>query len=213
MNQPPNYYAIIPASVRYDKNLKPNAKLLYGEITALCGKEGFCWATNSYFSELYNVSSETISRWISQLSAANYIHVYVEKQEANKRVITIDKNVNTLLTKKSIPIDKKVNSYIRNNNTINNTSEYTRASDFLKNDYAIAFETWALKNRNQINNYDKFLQDFNDTVDIEGLHFTDKILFARLNKFYRNWIEIQNRPLRVVKDETNLDRPELKRIG
>ena len=33
MNETPNYYAIIPANVRY-ADLKPNAKLLYGEITA-----------------------------------------------------------------------------------------------------------------------------------------------------------------------------------
>ena len=34
-----NYYAIIPANVRYDINLKPNEKLLYGEITALSNQK------------------------------------------------------------------------------------------------------------------------------------------------------------------------------
>ena len=33
-----NYYAIIPATVRYDKDLKPAEKLLYGEVTALANK-------------------------------------------------------------------------------------------------------------------------------------------------------------------------------
>ena len=43
----PNYYAIIPAEIRYDKKLTPNSKLLYGEITALANKEGYCWAGNT----------------------------------------------------------------------------------------------------------------------------------------------------------------------
>ena len=66
----PSFYAIIHANVRYDNKLMPKAKLLYGEITALCNKEGNCWATNDYFSQLYKVSTETISRWVSQLKKA-----------------------------------------------------------------------------------------------------------------------------------------------
>ena len=48
-----NYYAIIPANVRYDTNLKPNEKLLYGEITALSNQKGFCYAQNQYFAKLF----------------------------------------------------------------------------------------------------------------------------------------------------------------
>ena len=55
----PNYYAIIPAKVRYDKNLKPAEKILYGELTALSNKNGYCHAKNRYFANLYNVSNET----------------------------------------------------------------------------------------------------------------------------------------------------------
>ncbi len=51
----PNYYAIIPATVRYDTNLKYTKKLLYGEIIALANKSGYCYAQNKYLVDLYNL--------------------------------------------------------------------------------------------------------------------------------------------------------------
>ena len=38
----PNYFSVIPATVRYDEELKPNEKLLYSEKSAVADKEGFC---------------------------------------------------------------------------------------------------------------------------------------------------------------------------
>lgn len=80
------YYAIIPANVRYDKDLAPNAKLLYGEITALCNEKGYCWATNQYFAELYNVSDRTIKNWISQLTDKGYIQRSAKYREGTKEI-------------------------------------------------------------------------------------------------------------------------------
>ena len=124
-----SYYAIIPANVRYDRRLKPNSKLLYGEITALCNERGFCWAGNEYFAELYEVSKETISRWISDLIECGYLTREIIYKEGTNQIINrylrinqypIDEKINT-------PIDEKVkdnNTSFNNtiNNTINNTS-------------------------------------------------------------------------------------------
>ncbi|MDY3939787.1 MAG: helix-turn-helix domain-containing protein [Spirochaetia bacterium] len=91
-----NYYAIIPASVRYDNDLTANAKLLYGEITALCNERGFCWATNSYFAELYGVSKKSVARWISELCEKGYIKINMKYKEDGKtvdsRCISISEN-------------------------------------------------------------------------------------------------------------------------
>ena len=88
----PSYYAIIPADVRYS-NLKPNAKLLYGEITALSSKEGYCFATNNYFAKLYNVTKNTISLWVSQLNKEGFISVELIKkgEQITERRICITK--------------------------------------------------------------------------------------------------------------------------
>lgn len=75
MEEKPNYYAVIPANVRYDNELKANEKLLYGEISALAQKEGKCWASNTYFSKLYSVYPTTISKWIKHLEEKGYIKV------------------------------------------------------------------------------------------------------------------------------------------
>jgi hypothetical protein len=70
----------------------------------------------------------------------------------------------------------------------------SRAINFLKTEYPQRFETdFLMKYKSKIENTKKFAQDFNDTVDQESLEFTDRILFARLGKYSRNWIENQNK--------------------
>lgn len=89
----PNYYAVIPSTVRYDQLLTANAKLLYGEITCLTDQDGNCYAGNEYFAKLYEVSTVSISKWVAQLVSANYISVkYVYKdgtKQILKRIITL----------------------------------------------------------------------------------------------------------------------------
>ena len=71
----PTFYAVIPATVRYSKKVCDGAKLLYGEITALCNQSGYCWAEIAYFADLYDRSERTISDWIKQLSEAGFIAI------------------------------------------------------------------------------------------------------------------------------------------
>lgn len=92
----PNYYAVIPAEVRYDSELKANEKILYGEISALLDKSGICYASNNYFAKLYEVDPSAISKWISHLKEKEYLDVdYIRQGKEIKqrkiKVIGIDK--------------------------------------------------------------------------------------------------------------------------
>lgn len=122
------YYAIIPANVRYDKDLVPNAKLLYGEITALCNEKGYCWASNQYFAELYNVSDRTIKNWISQLADKGYIQRSVKYREGTKEIeqrkLFIGRENNFTTPGNYVP-DPRENNFTtpsENNFPVNNTS-------------------------------------------------------------------------------------------
>ena len=91
MQERPNYYAIIPAEVRYDERLRPNEKLLFGEITALSNTLGVCIASNNYFARLYKVVPSAITRWVKDLEKYDYIKVnYIkEGKEIKQRIIKI----------------------------------------------------------------------------------------------------------------------------
>jgi hypothetical protein len=82
MEESPNYYGILPASVRYCKGLTPNAKILYTELTALTNKNGYCHASNNYFAELYNVSDRSISQWFKELSKFGFIEIQIVKNNS-----------------------------------------------------------------------------------------------------------------------------------
>lgn len=82
----PGYYAIIPADVRYDDRIPANAKLLYGEISALIGADGFCYASNQYFAKIYGLSVDSISRLFKALEDNGYIKREIEKDRSGQVV-------------------------------------------------------------------------------------------------------------------------------
>ena len=114
----PNYYSIIPAEVRYCEDLTPNAKLLYGEITALANKSGYCWASNSYFANLYKVSERIISEWVKQLAEKGFIENELLDKYKRKIFVRVGTNLLGGRNKSS----RGVGTNLLHNNTFNNTS-------------------------------------------------------------------------------------------
>ena len=189
----PNFYAVIPATVRYDNDLIPNAKLLYGEISAMCSVEGYCWAENLYFAQLYKVSLFTISRWISKLESNGHIRTVLNKKEGNKRKIFLQNNAKKVLTKSARPIDEKRKS-IYENNTINNTeNREITALAFLEKNFPSQYEVLVMQFKKQINDFVKFTAMFEATVEMEKLEYDLSVLSGRFKKFAFNWISNQGR--------------------
>ena len=88
MKEKPNYYAIIPAEVRYSKALTPNAKLLYAEITALCNMNGKCTASTEYFCRVYEVSRASIQNWLRLLEKNGYITRVLIYRQGSKEILS-----------------------------------------------------------------------------------------------------------------------------
>jgi hypothetical protein len=130
----PNYFGILPANVRYDKNLKPMEKILYTEISSLTNKDGYCYATNSYFSKLYEVHKNTVGTWINNLEKQGYIKTVLIYKKGTKEIIErriyinqkidtpVNENVDTYQQKDLEPINEKIDTPINENIEENNTS-------------------------------------------------------------------------------------------
>ena len=89
-----SYYAVIPATIRYDTRLKAAEKLMYGEIISLTNRMGYCFPNNKYFANLYNVTIHTVSQWISYLEKLGYIAIELirdnKKQIKERRIYIRD---------------------------------------------------------------------------------------------------------------------------
>lgn len=79
----PGYWAVIPASVRYDDQLRPNCKILYAEISALCNRHGYCWADTPYFAEQFGLGERAIQKLLALLEDRGYIRIEIV-QKANQ---------------------------------------------------------------------------------------------------------------------------------
>ena len=69
-----NYYAVLPAEVRYNKYLSPMAKLLYAEITAKLGRNGKCKVDVPYFTRALHLNSEQVRKHLNELRVEKHIY-------------------------------------------------------------------------------------------------------------------------------------------
>jgi hypothetical protein len=74
-----------------DERLSDNAKILYGKISRLSFKEGYCWASNKFFDS--TKSGNTASRNIKELEKYGYITCFYENYNRKIYICEIDSRV------------------------------------------------------------------------------------------------------------------------
>lgn len=103
-----------------DKEIKNELGLLL-IISSLCAEKGYCFASNKYLSQLFDVPEQTISRKIKLLENKKYITIEYKKRgcEIIERNIRLTK----LLSDDKQKCVSTINKIVKDNNiNINNTS-------------------------------------------------------------------------------------------
>lgn len=214
MNEHRGFYAIIPAIVRYDNQLNGNAKLLYGELTALANERGYCWATNQYFASLYNVSKRTIISWMKQLEKRKYIKIQVfykpDSKIVDRRHIYIlpfptDTEFYTPSEENFITYGKNHHeggeenfttpgeeNFTENNTLFNNTENNTKnkknsvePSSTMPELFEKVWQTYP-KKTNKKKAREQFLKKFKTEEDLESFKkgYKDYLAYIKLNDWY-----------------------------
>lgn len=173
----PHYYMNIPAFVWDDKDLlrKPKAILLYGHISTLANKKGYCWATNEYFAKQLKVDKRTVIDYINLLVNKKYIKRKVFHKENSKE---IDKRLLSIFTTPSdvdftrpdddnftTPSDVDfTENNTRNNNTSINKSSSTAAAETGQNAFELYQIVVGILTPMQSQNLSEYIRELSDDV-------------------------------------------------
>jgi len=89
-------WGIMPRKILYNNELTSLAKLMYCELSSLSSSKGYCWPSNSYLSDQFNVTERTIRRALTELEpyliiqnrggAGRLIFIHKVNQDKNVRV-------------------------------------------------------------------------------------------------------------------------------
>ena len=114
-----NGYSICLNEWALDKEIKNELGLLL-IISSLCAENGYCFASNSYFANLFNETEQSISRKIKLLENKLYINIEYEKRgcEIKSRRIRLTK----LLIHDKQNCYSTINKNVKDNNTSNNNT-------------------------------------------------------------------------------------------
>lgn len=80
------FFYNIPASV-FEADIPDKAKLLFGLLSSLLNKEGYCYASNDYLSKKLKLNSSDISRYLTILGKLGTVQI--ENRQSKWRKVTL----------------------------------------------------------------------------------------------------------------------------
>ena len=139
MKQEKFKYILLPEYITKDKNLTDKEKNIYAMVLAL-SKNQECIMSNTYISEMLNISKVHASRLISSLRDKGYVQVKIIYKENSKQVLKrvlepINKYVNTYKQIGTRPINIYVKDILKNNNINYNNWGYDSQRDYSNFDF------------------------------------------------------------------------------
>jgi uncharacterized phage protein (TIGR02220 family) len=172
----------IPDKVRYNNELTFFARLIYTDILSLAKKENFCFATNQYFADLYNVSQKTVSISIKELEKEFCISVELTKDSRGTyRKITplhfvcitktsngMEENVKRGITKTSNGYNEKVKPVLQKLPT--GVEENVKPKEYINNNIEINIENNKEKSDFSFSESSQDLTSLNDKKELEKVN-------------------------------------------
>ena len=193
----------IPKAIWMISDLKPTYRVFLAEIDSLDQGQG-CYAELKHFMKMFGLSKSRCSEIITMLEKEGYITIETKNNGFGdvKRYLSVSPQFGKSNTRSEnrthgsenrthgsenrTPIYKDIDIHIE-------TNERGTALEFLKNNCPERLDVFLMNHKSQITNWIKFVKDFNNKVILEGLDFVSDKLFARLEIFFGNWVEIQNK--------------------
>jgi predicted transcriptional regulator len=228
-----NNYINVIGWMANDLNLKSNELLIYAMVFGFSqdGKTKFTGSL-TYICNTLNLSRNTVIKVLKSLEKKEL----VLKTQTSTNNITYNSytvnhskfNINTGSSKNELGSAKNELGSAKNdilgsaktapNNTINNITNYIYALDFLKQKHLSVYNDLIMKFKNQIDNWDYFVTQFNAVCDKEAIEFDVRKLRGRFTGYANTWIYNAKRKaeLSIIKntEEVSLSsRPEFKKIS
>lgn len=85
-----NFYAVIPTEILTSDKISSHEKILYGVISSLTNKTGYCFASNAALAEFFKKDDnvphvKTISKWVNNLVDVGFLTNEITSSENNKK--------------------------------------------------------------------------------------------------------------------------------